>query len=148
MIAEVPTMAIDLVEMDPDLAPNMQTPPLGDNHFHAQRGIQRNEKSSSVLDNDDPVAALALLWFAGALELDQVRTAWLLLAELEPAVRNVEVGVALHDSAMVLGSERPAYLKRRGRARVGRLQLDVSPRWLHDGRSRPTRHGSGVRGAL
>jgi hypothetical protein len=61
--------------------------------------------------------------------------AGLLLAELEPAVDNLKVGVALRDRAVVLSAERPADLKRRGRVRVDRLELNVSPRCLHDGRA-------------
>jgi hypothetical protein len=97
---------------------------------------------------DDAVAALALLRFASALELDQVRTARLLLAELEPAAGNIKVGIALRDRTAILGPECPAYLKRCRRVRVGRLQLDVSPWCLHGSRSRPMRLGSAVDDAL
>jgi hypothetical protein len=60
----------------------------------------------------------------------------LLLAELEPATRYLEVGVALGDRAAIRGPERTANLKRCGRVRIGRLQLDVAPRRLHGGRHR------------
>src|ERR1700727_255844 len=125
---------LDLIEMDADALPQQQMAALGDDPAYADRGGECRAQRRAVADLDDAVAALALLWFVGALELDQVRTAWLLLAELEPAACDLEVGIALGDRAVVLGPERPAYLKRRGRVRGGRLQLDISPRWLHGSR--------------
>lgn len=92
-----------------------------------QRRVRRERRAAPPAPAPS-VAALSLLRFASALELDQVRVTGLLLAELEPATRNLEVGIALRDRAAVLGPERTAYLKRRGRVRVGRLQLDVSAR--------------------
>lgn len=89
---------------------------LDDDSAYADRGGERRAQRRAVADLDDAVAALALLRFAGALELDQVRTAGLLLAELEPSAGNLEVGIALRDRAAILGPERPAYLKRRGRS--------------------------------
>ena len=109
---------LDLIEMDAHALPQQQMAALGDDPAYADRGGERRTQRRAVADLDDPVAALALLWFARALELDQVRTTGLLLAELEPAVGDLEVGIALRDRAAVLGPERPAYLKRRGRVRV------------------------------
>jgi hypothetical protein len=43
---------------------------LGDDPAYANRGGKRRTQHRAVADFDDPVAALALLWFAGALELD------------------------------------------------------------------------------
>jgi hypothetical protein len=42
------------------------------------RGGECRAQRRAVADLDDAVAALALLWFAGALELDQLRTTGLL----------------------------------------------------------------------
>lgn len=129
-----PPKLLDLIEMDADALPEQQMAALGDDSSYADRGGERHAQRHAVADLDDSVAALSLLWFARALELDQVRTAGLLLAELESAVGDLEIGIALRDRAAVLGPERPAYLKRCGRVRVGRLQLDVSARRLHDSR--------------
>jgi hypothetical protein len=139
---------LDLIEMDAHALPQQQMATLGDDPAYANRGGERRTQRRTVVDLDDPVAALSLLRSARALELDQVRTTGLLLAELEPAARNLEVGIALRDRAAVLGPERPAYLKRRGRVRVDRLQLNVSARCLHNGRSRSMRLGPAVGGAL
>jgi hypothetical protein len=98
--------------------PQRQVAALGDDPAYADHGSKRRTQRRTVADLDDAIAALALLRFAGALELDQVRTAGLLIAELESAARNLEVGVALRDRAAILGPEHPAYLKRRGRVRV------------------------------
>src|SRR5215469_3923157 len=119
---------LDLIAMDADVLPQQQMAALGDDPSYADRGGERRTQRCAVADLDDAVVALALLWFAGALELDQVRTAGLLLAELEPAACDLEVGIALRDRAVVLSPELPTYLKRCGRVRVGRLQLNVSAR--------------------
>ncbi|HEY8303091.1 MAG TPA: hypothetical protein VIG42_00745 [Solirubrobacteraceae bacterium] len=132
--------------MDAQALPQQQVATLGDDPAYADRGGERRTRRRTVADLDDPLAALALLRFACALELDQVRTTGLLLAELEPAARDLEVGIALRDHAAILGPKRPAYLKRRGRVRVGRLQLDISPRCL-DGEDRPTQRRLAVAGA-
>ncbi|HUN78624.1 MAG TPA: hypothetical protein VMU32_06885 [Solirubrobacteraceae bacterium] len=77
------------------LLDEQQMAALGDDSAYADRGGERRTQRRAVAYLDDPVAALALPRFAGALELNQVRTAGLLLAELEPAVGDLEVGVAL-----------------------------------------------------
>jgi hypothetical protein len=66
--------------------------------------------SLAVADLDDPVSALVLLRLAGAVELDQMRPTELLLAELEPASRNCEVGIALRYLAAILRPKPLAYL--------------------------------------
>jgi hypothetical protein len=48
---------------------------------------------------DNPVSTLALLRFAGALELNQMRPTGLPLTELQPAVRDREVGISPRSSA-------------------------------------------------
>jgi hypothetical protein len=57
------------------------------------------------------VFALALLRFVGALELDQMRAAGMLLAELQPTACDLEIRVALRYLAAVLRSERSTYLQ-------------------------------------
>lgn len=125
---------LDLIEMNAHTLPQQQMTTLDDNPAYADCRGECHTQSRAVADLDDPVAALALLRFAGALELDQVGTTGLLLAELEPAACDLEVGVALRDRAAIFGPECPAHLKRRGRIGVGRLQLDVSARRLHTSR--------------
>ena len=98
---------LDLIEMDADALPQQQMATLGNNSAYADRGGERRAQRLAVADLDDAVAALALLRFAGALELDQVRPTGLLLAELEPAAGNLEVGIALPDRALILGSRVP-----------------------------------------
>ena len=62
--------------------------------------------------------ALALLCFVGALELDEVRSTRILLTELETAMCNIEVAIALPDRVSGLGTERATRLDRLGRGWV------------------------------
>jgi hypothetical protein len=59
-----------------------------------------------------------------------MRPARQLLAELQPAVRDREIGVALRYLAAILCPDRLAYPQGSCRVRVAGLQLDVSPRSL------------------
>ena len=68
--------------------------------------LQRRSQSRPVINLDQPVAALALLLFAGEIELDQLRLPRVLLPELQTTPHYLEVGVALKELAAVLGAER------------------------------------------
>lgn len=73
--------------------PQQQMAVLDYNTAYADRSGERRTQRCAVADLDDAAATLALLWFAGALELGQVRTAGP-LAELEPAACDLEVSMA------------------------------------------------------
>jgi len=118
---------LDLIEMDAHALPE-QMATLGDDPAYADRGGERHTQRRAVADLDDPVAALALLWFADAPELDQVRTAGLLLAELEPAACDLEVGIALRDRAARDERLRAAKRGHRHTAPPSRRQLRISTR--------------------
>ena len=75
---------LDLIEMDAHAAPKQQMTALGDDPAYPDRSGERRAQHCAVADLDDAIAALALLRLVRALELDQMRTAGLLLAELEP----------------------------------------------------------------
>jgi hypothetical protein len=113
--------------MDSHAPPKEQPAALRDGEREADRCGQRGQQRRSVLDLDDPVAALALLRFLGTLELDEVRFPGSLLAELESAASDIEVGVPLPDRASVFCSELPTRLDGVRRGGASRLQLDVAP---------------------
>ena len=94
---------LDLIEMDPHIPPEQQTTAFDDDSAYADRSGERRAQRLAVVDLDDPVSALALLGLVGAVELDQMRSAGLLFAELESASRNREVGIALRYGAAILG---------------------------------------------
>jgi hypothetical protein len=91
--------------MDTHVAPQEQAAVLGDHDAYADRVGEGGAQDSAIVDLDDPVAALALLGFVGALELDQVWAAGSLLAELEAAAPDLEVCVALPNIAAVLRAD-------------------------------------------
>ncbi|HTA97969.1 MAG TPA: hypothetical protein VK730_10045 [Solirubrobacteraceae bacterium] len=97
--------------MDTHIAPQEQATVLGDYYAYADRVGKGGAQDGAVVNLDDPVAALALLGFVGALELDQVWATGSLLAELEPAAGDLEVGVALPNLAAVLRAEGSACLQ-------------------------------------
>lgn len=73
--------------------PEEQPPVLGNHDADPDRGGERGAEHRPVLDLDDPVAALALLRFVGALELDEVRSARTLLSELQASAGHLKVCV-------------------------------------------------------
>ena len=91
-----PLEALDGVEVDPDAAlPQQQPALLG---HHGADPVARRERSAQpvgVVDGDEPVVRDALGGRVRALVGDQRRPAGLLLAQLQPAVPDREVGVAL-----------------------------------------------------
>jgi hypothetical protein len=92
---------LDLIEMDAHTLPQKQMTALDDDTAYPNRDGERRAQRRAIADLDDPVSTLALLWFAGALELDQMRMTGPLLAELQAAVRDREVGIALRYIAAV-----------------------------------------------
>ena len=86
-----------------------------------------SRSAAGVLDGRDPVAALARLgprrrgayWISAA-------PPGRLLAQLQPAVGDAEVGVALDEHAAVLGAELEADRQRALGVGVGRLELHVA----------------------
>jgi hypothetical protein len=132
-----------LVEVDANVVPEERSTTLGNYDADPDRGGERGGEHRPVFDLDDPVAALALLGFIGALELDEMRFARTLFAELQATVGHIEVCVPLPDLAVVLGPDLAAYLERAVRVGIERLALDVSPRslcWIDcDGYSRSAR---------
>lgn len=117
--------------MDANVLPEEQAPVLGHGDGNAERRGQGREQRLRVVGLDDPVATLALLWFLGALELDQVCSPGLLLAKLQPTRRDIEIAVPLPQRAVILRTEDTTYLQGTSRVRVDRLQLDIPPRCCH-----------------
>lgn len=118
---------LDLVEMDSHVAPKEQAALLGDDHGEANRCGERGQQGLSVYDLDNAVPALTLLWFVGALKLNEVRSPRVLLAQLETPDWNSEVAIALPDRASVLCAEYSTCLDRARGSWVCCLQLDVAP---------------------
>ncbi len=125
-----PSEPLDIVEVDTNIAPKKQPPTLGDHNTYPDGGGKRGTEHRSVLDLDDPVAALALLRLACALKLDEVRSARMLFAELQTIVGHFKVSVLLPDLAVILGPKLSAYFKRAAWVGIARLQLNISPRSL------------------
>jgi hypothetical protein len=112
--------------VDADPLPQQQAALLVHHDQRAERGVERLVQGRAVLDGRDPVAALARLGRVGPAVLDQRGAAGLLLAQLEAAVGDAEVRVALGDHAAVLRPHVEADPQRAFRIRVGRLELDVA----------------------
>ncbi len=104
---------------------------LGDFDSRADRSRKCCAKHLAIANLNDSVAALALLWLAGALELNQVRTPRMLLPQLQPTMRDIEIRVPLPELAAVLRAKCSARLKGAAWVRVACLQLDVPSRSLH-----------------
>src|SRR5271166_2964089 len=96
---------LDLIQMDADRAVEKQPSALAHDAPNADRARERGACRGPVVDLDDVVAALVLLWAAGTFELDEMWSPRLLLAQLQPAVRHREVGVLLDDVTVIFGSE-------------------------------------------
>jgi hypothetical protein len=116
---------LDVIEVDAYAAPHVQKAALGHDDANADRRFERGAQRDPVMDDDESVAAFSLLGLVGALELDQVALAGCLLAELEAAVYDVEVRVALPDLAVILGVQRPADFQRTRRRGITSLELHV-----------------------
>jgi hypothetical protein len=91
--------------VDADLAPEEQPTGLADHYGCANRGRQRGAERFGVVDLGDAIPTLALLRLTGALELNQMRSARRLLAQLQPSTRHGEVGVALANLAVVMRAQ-------------------------------------------
>ena len=100
--------------MDPDVAPHMQTPALGDHHSHSQRGIQRAAQPGGIIDCDEPVAALALLRLVRTLELDEVSLDRGLFTQFQATAGDVEIDISLPDLPVILSTQRLADRQRPG----------------------------------
>jgi hypothetical protein len=104
---------------------------LADHDGCADRGRQRGAQRFGVVDLGDAIPTLAVLRLTGALELDQMRSAGLLLAQLQSATRHREIGVALSNLSVVLRTKRAADRQRARGVRVACLALNVSPLRAH-----------------
>jgi hypothetical protein len=97
--------------VDADIPPQKQATTLDNDAAYSNCGGKRGAQHRTVADLDNAVSALALLRFIGALKLDQVRSAGLLLSQLQPAILDRKVGVALRYLAVVFSPERSTYLQ-------------------------------------
>ena len=122
---------LDLVEVDADRLPQQQPPSLGDHDVDAVRRRERGEHALRVGHRHDAVARHPHLGGVRPLVGDQVGLARLLLAQLQAAVGDAEVGVALDDHAAILGAERERALERARRIGIERLQLHIAARLAH-----------------
>lgn len=122
---------LDVVEVDANVPPKEEMSVLDDGGAYADGAGERCAEHGAVVYLDDPVAALALLRFARALELDEVGATGMLFSELQPTVGDLEIVVALPDLAVVYRTERSAHLQGTNGVLIGCLKLDVPPRCSH-----------------
>ena len=99
---------------------------------------------AGVLDRDQPVAALARLVGVDAVVLDQHRAAGVLLAQLQAARGDAEVGVPLAQEPAIAGAEAEDDGQRALGVRVRRLELDVAARRGHGADTSTLRAMDGV----
>ena len=85
-----------------------------------------SRSDSGVGDRDEAIAGDACGRRVGAVVGDQRRPARILLAQLQAAVRDGEVGVALAQQALVARTGPQGPLERAGGVGVVRLELDVA----------------------
>ena len=102
-------------------------PPRARPRLDSSAALQRRR----VVDRDQPVAALARLVGVDAVVLDQHGAAGVLLAQLQAARGDAEVGVALAQEPAIAGAEAEHDGQRALGVRVGRLELDVAARRGH-----------------
>jgi hypothetical protein len=120
--------ALDVVQVDARVAPEVESAPLGDDGADAEGARERLAQQVGVGDGDENVVGGARPGLVGAGILDELGRRALDLAQLQTAVRDEEVGVALNQQPGRPGAERREARPRRLRVRAARFDLDVGRR--------------------
>jgi hypothetical protein len=122
------TEALDVVQMDARVAPEVERAALGDDGADADGARERLPQRVRVGDGNEDVVGRARVGLIGAGILDELGRGAFDLAQLQAAVRDREIGVALDQQPCRTGAQRREASPRRLRVRAARFDLDVGRR--------------------
>jgi len=99
------TQSIDLIQMNPHPLPEEEPTLFFDHDLDAKHAGEGRIQLVGLIDLDYPVPALALPGKIRPLVSNQMRDSALLLPQLQAPIRNLEIGVALDQRAVRLGTQ-------------------------------------------